>query len=352
MSYRRLYAIFPLLATVLVTAGVTSCASSKPGSDSAVAAATDISAEAVGPPNDLGTPVEASQLKTENYEQGVEAAFPRYADQQLMQRLEAIVKKYPQGFDPIKIRDLRAVAQFFGAPAPTLSPNQLSYESEQLMYEVEPQMGKVYFYRNLEAAQPMPLREAEKLKARVALEHEEILTKIGVDRTQILFKQTSFILHEGSTNPVLGSLKQSEPVVDSTFTYALRSLNGIMVEGSSVKIASKGLGKIETVNLAWPRFQFHSDLKRMVIKDKNLLKREVLAKVKESASGKVNIKMAVVLRPVFLGQQQVFVPALRVGVMPTTGEAGDLFYVDLPRQQLSYREGELSDEVEAPRSID
>ncbi|NJO14443.1 MAG: hypothetical protein HC877_01465 [Thioploca sp.] len=283
----------------------------------------------------FGTSTDYSESYTEDYANGVELAFPHYKNEELGRFLATIVNS--ESFDPIKIRSLREIESFFALPPIDLKEGQLAIETEQYAYEIDPTNGGVYFHEKQKEEKSLPLPTAEELKDRFSSFHNTFLENIGIDSSQILYKETSFTLLQAISNPEMDPIEETIPVVDSIFTYALRSLDGFIVEGSYAKIVSNDFNQIETLELVWPRFQLYPQLadfcsrNNCFLKDQEELKRQILAKVKQSANGnEVNIKMAVVLRPILNGY---FTPSMRVGVMPNNNEAGEIFYVELIDQE-------------------
>jgi hypothetical protein len=150
---------------------------------------------------------------------------------------------------------------------------------------------------------------------------------------------------QSSTDPEAGPVEETKPVVDVIATYALRALEGLMVEGSVVKIASKRSGKYESFSLVWPMFRYHPDLQSFDLRERDALVREIESRVTDVVNNdeEVNVLMAVVLRPVMVDGGRVFVPSLRVGVLPNDGQAGAMFYVDLAKATLEYDDGAAED---------
>jgi hypothetical protein len=278
----------------------------------------------------FGTSTDYSEsYYTKDYANGVELAFPHYKNEELGRLLATIVNS--ESFDPIKIRSLREIESFFALPPAELKEGQLAVETEQHAYEIDPTNGGIYFHEKQKEEKSLSLPTAEELKDRFSSFHNSFLEDIGIDSSQILYKETSFTLLQAISNPEIDPIEETIPVVDSIFTYVLRSLEGLVVEGSYAKIVSNNLDQIETLELVWPQLMIFCGLNNCFLKDQEELKQQILAKVKQSANGnEVNIKMAVVLRPILKGY---FIPSMKVGVMPNNNEAGEIFYVELIDQE-------------------
>jgi hypothetical protein len=300
--------------------------------------------------NPYGSPADAAGIFTRDYRKGVEAAFPKYDPRQLQQTLEVIAEKYGGREDPIRLRSVEAIEDLFGlAPADRRSADNV-VEQKRTYYEADPDLGTAYYYRDMETLPPMSYGTATKLKDVVAREHQALLDKMGVGKDEIFYTETFFMMLRSSTDPEAGPVEETKPVVDVISTYVLRALEGVMVEGSNIKIASKGSGMTETLSLDWSRFRYHPNLRRFDLRDRDDLVREIESRVADVVNNdeKVNVMMAVVLRPVMVDGDQTFVPSLRVGVLPDDGQAGDMFYVDLPKTTLDYDDGESEDVGQRP----
>lgn len=186
------------------------------------------------------------------------------------------------------------------------------------------------------------------MAASVARQHAELLTRLGVGEDQRFFVHQAFTVRSSARAPGAdGSSREGRPQVDGIATLVLRSAGGIQVEGGLARLSSRQSGRLQDLELRWPRVRMHPTLRSFAIKPRAALLREVLAGVERTATGTVNVRTAVVLRPVLVGNETVHVPALRVGVLPDNGEAGDLFYVDLAGEPVRYRDGEGADEAQA-----
>lgn len=289
--------------------------------------------------NNLGTSAKAAGNFIKNYRTVVVQAFPTYRDLTLQQKLATIARKHRRGHDPLTIKSFRSLQEFFKFPIREISPKETYIEEEKkFAYELDRRTGRLYMHKNLEKTKPLQSAVTNRLLSQVKSNHAKLIKKLGLSaNNQILFSDTSMMLIQAMPAEG-GNTRLSPPSVDVIFTYALRQLEGVMVEGSLLRLNSKNSTLLEGVAITWPRFQFPRGLKNFKLKSKTILLEEIYQEVKKTMlkGDKINVKMAVVLRPVHVARQLRFIPAMKVGVHSAQGEAGNLFYVDLLSQRVPY----------------
>ncbi|TDJ06151.1 MAG: hypothetical protein E2O68_05305 [Deltaproteobacteria bacterium] len=289
-----------------------------------------------------GTSAVQARSYSSNHENAVKKSLPRFSNRVLKRKLEGIQKKYPNGLTSLKVKNLNMLQKVFKVPRIELRPGQSYFEAKDntYAYELIPREGKLYFYKNLDGERALPPRQAEAQLAQVKKEHQVLMRELGINPNEVFFQRTNFMMIRSSTKPdENGRSKNKAPLVDAFLTYGLRSLEGLMVEGSYVKLLSKGAGKLETTKIKWPDFKFHPSIKDFNLKDKKSLSEEILREIKNTFKEKerINVKMAVVLRNVEYRKQRVYIPSIRVGVYPSSGEAGNMFYADLLKQAVPFK---------------
>ncbi|WP_313918792.1 hypothetical protein [Tahibacter sp.] len=290
--------------------------------------------------NDLGSPAESAQSYSEDYARLVDAALPKFNAEVLGRRLATVRAKYPDGNDPLRLRKITDIEGLLGLPHSTAGGADF-VTTGKATYGISKGSGRVHYARNLEGQPPMAFAEAQRSQRELEARHLDLLAQAGIEREQVLFAKTGIMSLRTQADG--DSDDRSTLAADSVFTYALRNIDGLQVDGSEAKIASRGPGDIVGMSLRWPGVLLHPKLTSFKLKSAEELKREALAEVKRAANGAVvNVQMAVVLRPVTLEGRRVYVPSLKVGVLPRD-EAGAMFYVDLPQQQLTYDDGAVDD---------
>lgn len=290
--------------------------------------------------SDLGSPAETAQIVSEDYKGLVERAFPRFDGDVLGRRIATIRRAYPEGYDTVTVRKIGDLESLLGLPHSALTGGDFVATTEGT-YGISATSGRIHFARNVDELPPMAFDDAQRAQREIEARHAGLLAKVGIDAKQVLFANTGILSLRSQER---GAPEESAKLqADAVFTYALREIDGLQVEGSEAKLASRSDGELVNLSLRWPAMRVHPELTDFSLKSTDELKREVLAHVETSANrSPVSVRMAVVLRPVKARTGQVFVPSLKVGVMPKE-EAGEVFYIDLPRQQLAYDEGEVTD---------
>ena len=297
--------------------------------------------------SDLGTPNQYFESFNKEYRKAVTQAMPTFKVKLLQRKFQMLLEKYPQGLPGAKIRTLKALQESFSLPPMELRRGQTFYEDPKGKFaaEVNMKLGQVQFYKNMEAIAPITPALAKAQMPMVVKAHDMVLRKLGIPSEQLMFKSTNFLYMQGESNPQVGPVKKTEVKVDQTLTYGLRQLDGLMVEESHVKFISKDPKNLEGIDVAWPDFKFHPEIRRIALKSKAELEEAVYKQImeQEPKGTAINVRIAVVLRPVLLRAQKYFVPSVKVGVYSKRGEAGNLFYVDLLNQKLNFENEDQQD---------
>ena len=203
--------------------------------------------------------------------------------------------------------------------------------------------------KNLENAPLLPFNRGKDLVPLLSRKNDQLISRLGISSKDILFKETSIMAIASDSKSGI----EGETYADTFLTYGLRKYQGIMVEESFFKIYQKNTKMFEGLELSWPKITFHPQMKNFIIKDKRTLLHEVQKKISSTQvkKGKINVRMAVVLRPVQLRANSpvVFLPSLKVGVHSSTGEAGNMFYVDLTKSKFNYLNQNMRDKAVASR---
>ena len=314
---------------------------------------------AVGAENVLGSPAEAPEVAKakaaavgkpapDDYRGVVEASFPRYKNADLKKRFSDIKQKYPRGRDNIKLWSLDAIERTFGLSRQKRESQDTRVETENRAYSADRAKGRVFLYDAEGQPEFMTETEGRRALAQVAKQHERVLEQAGITKDEILFKKTSMMLMQAMTSPEKGAPKETEPLVRSIQTYALRAVDGIMVEGSAAKIGSRAPGKVEMLDIKWPPFEYPPQVRSFELRKNDVIKSRVTERVKQVARGRqANVKMAVVLRPVSVEGKQYYVPSLKVGIQAgAEGDEGEgaLIYEDLLQEQVQYDDADMEDE--------
>lgn len=284
------------------------------------------------------------------YQQDIAAAtrlaLPGYNEQELGYYFEGLAKKYANGFDPLKINS-DTIMRIFDIKVPE---GDGEAQEKNYSFEISRKHGKIYLFKSRDNIKPYPRGRGNAELRLARATHQALLAQFGIEPSQWHSFNSRLLLMEGVQKlPRGGYSKPTNPVVDNIFSYGKRSIDGIMIEDSYVKVISKDRSNFEGLIIKWPRFQMHPAITRFDLKNKAELMNEALVHLKRITNPKhaVNIKMAIVLRPVFFAENRVFLPALKVGLYSRPAnerapeekaENGELFYIDLLKERIPYSE--------------
>jgi len=295
--------------------------------------------------NNLGSSRKVEGVYTENLKQAVDSALPSFNEAGLSLQLKRLHSQYANGAPGVSVRDFQTLAKTFGLPTPQVRPGETYTETASFALGLDPKSGKVLVHKNLETLPALSQVEAKRALPLATRNHQALLTKLGVDTKQVFFAESTFMNLQSASDPKLGRSEVSPVVVDAILYEGVRGLGGFLVDGSSFKLSSKNAQTVEGADLVWPTVRFHPGLRKFEVRKRAELSQEILRQVTDTTSkgDKVNVKMAVVLRPVQTSAGEFFIPALRVGVLSARNEGGNMFYVNLVNDQTPYVE---------PRAVD
>ncbi|MGQ5525483.1 hypothetical protein ACUHMQ_19770 [Chitinimonas sp. PSY-7] len=282
---------------------------------------------AVFSPEELGTPsgrVSLSTLRTLPAD-ALEAAMPRYDQTKLQQHLmrlainsDALAAAH--GLNTISRTGRRAALEIDG-------------RSEAGEVSIDVVGGELRFERTgkLETLSTVPLAVGYARKVAIAEQHKALLAKYGIDGRNTQIIETNVLAQQ--TEALDGSGVKSEPKLQGYLSVAVRAAGELIVEDQRARLVSDRDGSLRTVNFNWPALKLSSATASGNLKSRAEVLKEVAARLGGRAQlEQVDVRMAVVLRPSGSGAEAFHVPAMRVGVTPRNGEAGEIFYVDLSRE--------------------
>ncbi|PHV09907.1 hypothetical protein [Chitinimonas sp. BJB300] len=291
------------------------------------AACTGTGHAAVFSPEELGTPsgkVSLHALRITPVDV-LETAMPRYDQTKLQQHLmrlagNAEALAAARGLDSIPRTGGQAMLE-------------MGSRRETGNVSVNAAGGELHFERagGPEALSTVSLAMGHQQKAMIAGQHKLLLAKYGIDSHNTQLIETNVLAQQ--TEPLNGSGIASEPRLQGYLSVAVRAAGELIVEDQRARLVSDREGRLRTVDLNWPVLKLSSATASGNLKSRA----EVLKEVSARLGGKpqleqVDVRMAVVLRPSSSSLGTVHIPAMRVGITPRNGEAGEIFYVDLSRE--------------------
>jgi hypothetical protein len=182
--------------------------------------------------------------------------------------------------------------------------------------------------------------------------HLAIAEKIGIQKSDIFFVDFRETLSQSDADPRLGRIASTPIESESATSTILRAVDGVLIDGSFLRMSSVDEKSHRAIDLRWPVVQFGKNALSELRAPKALAD-SIIKRVDQSNQGSaINVRMAVVMRAMDRAKQSEFVPMLRVAIKPKsikteTGfntDAGEMFYMNLATGLPEFADG---DEVEA-----
>lgn len=182
--------------------------------------------------------------------------------------------------------------------------------------------------------------------------HLAIAEKIGIQKSDIFFVDFRETLSQSDADPRLGKIAPTPIESESATSTILRAVDGVMIDGSFLRMSSVDEKSHRAVDLRWPAVQLGKDA-LSELRPPKALADSIIKRVDQSSKGaSINVRMAVVLRAIDRAKPSEFVPMLRIAIKPKaiktdTGfntDAGEMFYMNLATGLPEFAD---ADEVEA-----
>ncbi|HSS99148.1 MAG TPA: hypothetical protein VLK33_19070 [Terriglobales bacterium] len=288
----------------------------------------------------LGSSVEASRRYSNNYAEIVRAALPK-ADAAMLTKLLANVRAAAAEEKPLAIADPRQFEKTFGLRERGQADASGYLDVGEAVYRVDAERQRFYLVRRYADAQPVPRKEFERELKAIQQSHRQFTEQVGFPSKEIFFTDFREILSETDGHPELEKGVKGEIMSAGAVTTVLRTVGGIMVEGSYLRLSSIDAKRLELMDLRWPAIRLSAPTLRKGLRSPADSIPAITKRIAAESKGQpVNVRMAIVLRPVMAtptARATEFVPSLKVGVVPqavkTEGgyrtDAGEEFFIDL-----------------------
>jgi hypothetical protein len=299
-------------------------------------------ASAAAQTSPLGSPAGQLGRYSSDYAAVVRAATPRVSAAELAKLLEG-ARRAAAAEKPLAVTDLRQLERFFGLRERG-KPDARGYlDVGEAVYRVDPEQQRFYLVRRWDETKPVPRSDFAPRLEEIRAAHRALAERLGIPSSEIFFADVREILSETDGNPGLGNSIQGEILAEGAVTTLLRAVGGIQVEGSYARFSSIDAQRIDHVDVRWPAVRIPERALAKGLRTPRETLDGIVRRVTEDSRGEaVNVRMAVVLRPVESGSgkgELEFVPSLKVGVEPRSvktrdgyrTDAGEIFYVDLLR---------------------
>ena len=304
----------------------------------------------------LGSPSALVGRYTNNYEEAVRAALPEVDSSAIVKVMEA-VRVASAAEKPLVIVTVRDLEKFFSFRERGLLNDSTYVDVGEAVYRFDNGAGRIYVAWRLGSVAPVARKQFAAEIPAIRSAHDALIERLGIPRQEVMFVDFREILSETDGHPVLEKGVKGEIQSEGATTTVLRAVAGVLVEGSYLRVSSVNGKRLASLDMRWPIVRLSEATFASGFRPpKDAL--EAIVKRVSASSGDlaVNVRMAVVLRPVDPARPTEFVPALKIGVQPRTvktdqgyrTDAGEVFYSDLVRGS-PLVEPLLRDTVQSPR---
>jgi hypothetical protein len=309
---------------------------------SLVALALLIPAATVGAQSSpLGSPAELVGRFSENYAEAVRSALPPIDAAELAKVIQGVQAAATKE-KPLTIGSASELEKFFSLRE-RRGRGQIGsadfVDAGDAAYNFDAAAGRIYVAWRRSDVEPVSRETFASRIKDIRNAHHMLSERLGIPREEVMFTDFREILSETDGHPVLQNGIKGPIQSEGGTTTLLRAVGGVLVEGSYLRVSSVDAKSLMLVDVRWPRVRLSDAALKNLRSPRDVM--EVITKrVATSAKGlPVNVRMAVVLRPMDRSKPNEFVPSLKIGVQPKSvktkdgfrTDAGEVFYSDLLR---------------------
>lgn len=311
--------------------------------------------DALAQESPLGSPAKQARAFSSDYAQVVRDGTPA-VDAPGLRRLLTEVATAAAAEKPLAIASVRQLEAFFGLRQRAAEKSTDITETGEAAYFFNPMETRIYLVRRYRDVQPVTREAFANETATIRAAHGDLVKRLGIPPQGVFFTDFRETLSQTDGHPTRQGGSTGPIRVEGATTTILRSVGGIIVDGSYIRLSSIDAKRLEAVDIRWPRVRLAAKVAKNGIRTPRDVTVTIARRVAANANGlPVAVRMAVVLRAVKEASGVAFVPALRVGVEPKSipvsdgfrTDAGEGFYVDLVRGSRDFAD---EDERDAPAS--
>ena len=286
--------------------------------------------------NPLGTPAAAVGKFSENYAEAVRMALPPI-DAAGLARVMDKVRAAAAEAKPLAISSSAELEKFFGLRSRDAHQSGDFVDAGDAIYRFEPEAGRLYVTWRLGTVKPVARSTfASRIKG-IRAAHTALATRLGIPAQEVMFADFREILTKTDSRVPSTTAAAAPIMADGATTTLLRSVGGVLVEGSYLRVSSVDARRLSLVKATWPRVQLADEAGKPLRAPKDMLEPLTKRIAADSRGVPVSVRMAVVLRPADPDKPGVFVPSLKIGVEPKAirtadgyrTDAGQIYYADL-----------------------
>ncbi|HET9651670.1 MAG TPA: hypothetical protein VFP36_05745 [Usitatibacter sp.] len=281
----------------------------------------------------LGSPAGAAERYSADYASLVRTAMPRIDAAGLERLMENVRQSPARG---IGLRDAQDAAKLLNLRTRGGKGDAREVDAGDAIVRYDPAAGHL---RVIWRPSDTPAATRDRFKPlipEIRRSHDALAARLGIEKRDVLFVDFREVLSQSDGRAQDGPRL---PIVSegATSTY-LRAVAGVLVEGSFARINSIDAKQLGGVDVRWSSVKLAEEARAGGLRGPQDVLAEIVKHVEGGAKGMpVNVRMAVVLRPVDRAKPGLYVPSLKIGVKPQSvktedgyrTDAGEVFYSDL-----------------------
>jgi hypothetical protein len=296
----------------------------------------------------LGTPASEANVYSDSAATAVMRALPAISAEELsamMKKMQATLAAQK----PLAIQGTAELEKLFSIRS---RGEEDFTDSGDASYRFSKETGRARVVWRQSETKGIPRAQFAARLEPIRATHLAIAEKIGIQKSDIFFVDFRETLSQSDADPRLGRVASTPIESESATSTILRAVDGVMIDGSFLRMSSMDEKSHRAVDLRWPAVQLGKDALSELRAPKALAD-SIIKRVDQSSKGaSINVHMAVVMRAMDRAKPSEFVPMLRIAIKPQsiktdTGfrtDAGEMFYMNLATQLPEFADG---DEVEA-----
>ncbi len=299
----------------------------------------------------LGTPASEANVYSESAADAVKRALPAVSAEELsamMKKMQATLAAQK----PLAVQSTAELEKLFSIRSRGEEVIDDFTNSGDASYRFSKEIGRArVIWRQTETKGIPRLQFAARLEP-IRATHLAIAEKIGIQKNDIFFVDFRETLSQSDADPRLGKVASTPIESESATSTILRAVDGVLIDGSFLRMSSMDEKSHRTVDLRWPSVQLGKNA-LSELRPPKALADSIIKRVDQSSKGSaINVRMAVVMRAMDRAKPGEFVPMLRIAIKPQsiktdTGfrtDAGEMFYMNLASGLPEFAD---ADEVEA-----
>lgn len=317
-----------------------------------------IASAAMAADSPLGSPANTARQYSKDYNVAVRSALPK-ADAAYLDKLLAGVREAAAAEKPLAIMNPRSLERSLGLRERGDADASGFIDAGDAVYRIDPERQRMYLVHRYGEVQRVSRQAFAAELPAIRAAHQEAADRLGIPRNEVMFVDFREILSETDGHPEFQKGVIGEIQAEGAITTILRSVGGILVEGSYFNVSSLDAKRLDLVDLSWPMLRLSEEALKQGLRSPQESLQGIVERVSSISMGQaVNVRMAIVLRPLLPDRVRrviEFVPSLKVGVEPQSvktesgyrTDAGEVFFVDLIRGAPPYVGTQATDSPES-----